>query len=509
MYTFTVVVEDCGCPPLVLSPMELNLCQGESADLNDEVVNADPGTWSIVSGPFGIWPVINITTLTTVDAAGGNYVLKYTLLDSMPGCPASQVHSLVVGAPPAFSVIDLICDADQLFYEIIIQTDAPAIFSDFGIVTTTGPGEFNINAIPAGQNVQILATSAIGICTWTFNVAAPDCNCTLFTEDIADTIRFCPGDTFVLIPIVTGAQGLPFSTWITPDGTKMQPTLPLYKEGEYIWIVRDMAGCEERDTFYVEFMGPEDAVISTIPPSCPDTEDGQIVIESIIEGSPPFLIQLDNFPPQPVVQFPYVFQQVGLGSHVVSIIDIIGCLLTVEVEIENTELGVLELGPDVLIQRGDSTFIEPTFSDINVMNVNWDPAMTGQGLEPFWLSPEVTMLLSVIVQDTAGCLYEDSLLITVVEKETFFIPNVFTPNGDQINDVILIVSNLPGDRLISFEIFDRWGSMLFSQYGNPPFQWDGKSKEEEAQSGVYVYKLLWKDLEGNMVAKVGDITLLR
>ena len=312
MYTFTVVVEDCGCPPLVLSAVELSLCQGESADLNNEILNADPGAWSIISGPFGVWPVINGTTLTTVDAAGGNYVLKYTLTDSMPGCPASAIHSLVIGAPPAFTVIDLICDADQLFYEILIQTDAPAISSDFGIVTTTGSGEFNIGSVTAGQDVVIMATGAVGICTWTFNVTAPDCSCTLFIEDIADTIRFCPGDTFVLIPIVTGAQGLPFSTWITPDGTKMQPTLPLYEEGEYIWIVRDMAGCEERDTFFVEFMGPEDAVISTIPPLCSDTDDGQIVIESIIEGTPPFLIQLDSLPPQTVTLFPYIFQQVGI-----------------------------------------------------------------------------------------------------------------------------------------------------------------------------------------------------
>ncbi|HEY3387838.1 MAG TPA: hypothetical protein VGK46_15095, partial [Saprospiraceae bacterium] len=457
MYIFTVVVEDCGCPPLVLSPIELSLCQGATAELNDEIISADPGTWSIVSGPAGIWPVINGSTLTTVHAAGGNYVLKYTLTDSIPGCPASEVHSLVIGAPPAFTIIDLICDADQMFYEIIIQTESPSITSDFGIVTTTGPGEYSIDSVPAGQDVEILATGFIGICTWTFNVTAPDCSCTLFTEDIADTIRFCPGDTFVLIPIVTGAQGLPFSTWITPDGTKMQPTLPLYEEGEYIWIVRDMAGCEERDTFYVEFMGPEGAVFSTVPPSCPDSDDGQIVIDSILEGSPPFLIQLDSFTQQPVVQFPFVFPQVGLGSHVVAITDMIGCTLEIDIEVESAEFGVLDIGPDVLIQKGDSTLIEPSYDDINVMRVTWNPSMPGQGLEPFWLGPELTTLISVIVEDTAGCIYEDSLLITVVEEETFFIPNVFTPNGDQINDVVFVVTNLPDDRLISFEIFDRWG----------------------------------------------------
>jgi gliding motility-associated-like protein len=228
-----------------------------------------------------------------------------------------------------------------------------------------------------------------------------------------------------------------------------------------------------------------------------------------LEGSPPFLIQLDSFTQQPVVQFPFVFPQVGLGSHVVAITDMIGCTLEIDIEVESAEFGVLDIGPDVLIQKGDSTLIEPSYDDINVMRVTWNPSMPGQGLEPFWLCPELTTLISVIVEDTAGCIYEDSLLITVVEEETFFIPNVFTPNGDQINDVVFLVTNLPDDRLISFEIFDRWGNMLFGQYVNGPFQWDGKSKEEDVQSGVYVYKLLWKDLAGNTVAKVGDITLLK
>src|SRR5688572_20040677 len=155
-----------------------------------------------------------------------------------------------------------------------------------------------------------------------------------------------------------------------------------------------MAGCEERDTFYVEFMGPEGAVFSTVPPSCPDSDDGQIVIDSILEGSPPFLIQLDSLPLETVIQFPYVIQQVELGHHVLIVTDIIGCVLEVDIEVENAEFGVLDLGPDVLIQKGDSTLIEPTYDDINVMSVTWNPSMPGQGLEPFWLGPELTTLIS-------------------------------------------------------------------------------------------------------------------
>jgi gliding motility-associated-like protein len=509
MYVFTVVIEDCGCPPLVLSPDDISLCQGESADLNNELINADPGSWSIVSGPAGTWPSIMGSILTTDNAAGGSYILKFELTDSIPDCPASMSHALHIEAPPALNIIDLICDADQIFYEIILETDATGITSDFGKVNSSGPGEFNIDSVPAGQHVVIMATGSLGLCQWIFNVTSPDCNCTLEIEDIADTIRFCPGDTFVLIPVVTGAQGLPFSTWITPTGTKMQPTLPLYEEGDYIWIVRDMAGCEERDSFSVAFIGPEGAIMTTIPPVCPDSDDGQLIIESVLGGTSPFQIQLDTYPPQPVSQFPFLFDQVPPGHHVISISDAIGCTIELPVVLTNGDLGDFTIGPDVVVVKGDSTLISPLVQDIDVMNVIWEPVFPGQGIDPFWITPDVSMLLTATLTDSTGCLYQDQMQITVIEEETFFVPNVFSPNGDAINDIAVVMSNLPNERLLSFEVFDRWGNMMYRQDTNHPFQWDGRTHGKEAQSGVYVYKLIWEDIDGDVFQRIGDITLLR
>ena len=71
------------------------------------------------------------------------------------------------------------------------------------------------------------------------------------------------------------------------------------------------------------------------------------------------------------------------------------------------------------------------------------------------------------------------------------------------------MTNLPEDRLVSLEIFDRWGSLLYGQYGNVPFRWDGNVKGEKVQTGVYVYKLVWNDQDGDVMVKVGDITVMR
>ncbi len=510
MYTFLVVVEDCTCPPISISAAGINLCQSSNADLNDQIINAAPGSWSVTQGPMGSpWPQINGTVLSTTAAGGGFYTLTYTLTDSVPGCQASASIPLFVETMPFVNILEIGCDLNQTGYEVLVETDAVSLTADFGNVTAPGFGQFLIADIPVGQNVVLSVTSFSGLCSRTFDVSAPDCNCTLFIEDIADTLTLCPGDTFVLIPFVTGAQGLAFATWITPYGTKMQPTLPLYQEGEYIWIVKDSAGCEERDTFNAKFIGPMGVIVTSLPPSCPGNLDGQVLIQSIAEGSPPFSGQLDNGLPFLINQFPYVIDNVGLGDHVLTITDIIGCALDVGVTVDNQNGGMISLGPDIILQRGDSVLINPTVQNIEVASVTWNPAFPGIGIEPFWYGPDSTVLVTVMVTDTSGCQYQDQMLITVIEQELFYIPNVFSPNGDQINDVFEIVTNLPSDRLISWEIFDRWGGLVYGQYENVPFQWDGTSHGKVVQGGVYVYKLIWKDTSDRTQFKAGSITVLR
>ena len=509
-YIFTVVVEDCACPPLILDNTGLEICQNEVSDLNDQIILADPGSWMITNGPPGsTWPTIAGSQISTSGATAGNYLLTYTLNTSSPGCPASSDIPLLIEELPFITVGDIECDAAQLSYEVLLQTNANSLTSDFGDVTTAGTGQFRIANIPVDQDIIVMVSSLTGLCDASLFIPAPDCNCTLFTEDIADTITFCPGDTFVLIPIITGAQGFALITWITPDGPKMQPTLPLYEEGIYIWIVRDMAGCEERDTFNAEFIGPEGAQITSIPPSCPGNIDGQLIVESITEGTPPYFIQLDNGAMSTVNQLPFLIDNVGLGNHIVSVTDIIGCTIEIPVNVSDQDFGSVDLGPDITIQKGDSTLIQPSTEGIVVATVSWNPSFPGLGIEDFWFGPDETTLVSVLVQDTAGCVYEDEMLIRVIEEETFYVPNIFSPDGDQINDELVVITNLPEDRLVSLEIFDRWGSLLYGQYGNVPFRWDGNAKGEKVQTGVYVYKLVWNDLDGDIMVKVGDITVMR
>lgn len=106
-----------------------------------------------------------------------------------------------------------------------------------------------------------------------------------------------------------------------------------------------------------------------------------------------------------------------------------------------------------------------------------------------------------------GCKDTASIYIGVDTKQTIFFPNVFSPNGDGLNDFIFPLSNKKFT-MITFSIYNRWGNLVYHwQYGERG--WNGKYKGEEADQGVYVYyfKLALDNQE--LVEQKGNLTLVR
>jgi len=93
----------------------------------------------------------------------------------------------------------------------------------------------------------------------------------------------------------------------------------------------------------------------------------------------------------------------------------------------------------------------------------------------------------------------DTLSVTVVlsdvksDPEIDDPPNVFTPNGDGINDLYFI-GNLPPNNCVnefkSVRIFNRWGKLVFGDI-TQDFIWDGGG----SPSGVYYYQIEYNNFE--------------
>jgi gliding motility-associated-like protein len=104
----------------------------------------------------------------------------------------------------------------------------------------------------------------------------------------------------------------------------------------------------------------------------------------------------------------------------------------------------------------------------------------------------------------------DDVIIEVDQEcgQGLFIPNIFSPNGDNINDEWSVNFSDPLIRGIRCRIFDRWGDVVFSTEVNP-IMWDGYFNESPVNPGVYVYLIEVERPDGIQEVLSGDITLVR
>ena len=113
--------------------------------------------------------------------------------------------------------------------------------------------------------------------------------------------------------------------------------------------------------------------------------------------------------------------------------------------------------------------------------------------------------ITMITWDIYGCSDTISTLFEVLDP-VFFIPNVFSPNADGINDVA--ETNFNSLTEIDFKIYDRWGRLMF-QTNSKTVYWDGLRNGKPAPDGVYYYHLRATTSTDKPLEAKGNMTLLR
>jgi len=88
----------------------------------------------------------------------------------------------------------------------------------------------------------------------------------------------------------------------------------------------------------------------------------------------------------------------------------------------------------------------------------------------------------------------------------WFVPNIFTPNGDGINDVFRVESLPQGDW--TMQIFNRWGSLIFESRSPAAEGWDGTFRGQTLNPDVYVWSLKGSILGGPLTYQKGTVTLV-
>ncbi len=128
-----------------------------------------------------------------------------------------------------------------------------------------------------------------------------------------------------------------------------------------------------------------------------------------------------------------------------------------------------------------------------------------------------------VLQTTACSSSTQSFVVTYnnicpPEITELIIPNTFTPNDDDINDVFKFDVNGVADGL-NFAVYNRWGNLVASKtsasiepniYSQVTILWDGRTTSgEPCTEGVYFYTLKYTDTNGEQQAKNGYVSLFR
>jgi len=121
-----------------------------------------------------------------------------------------------------------------------------------------------------------------------------------------------------------------------------------------------------------------------------------------------------------------------------------------------------------------------------------------------------TYVVKLKVSTNSNCSYTDSITINATDAE-IQVPNVFTPNGDGMNDEFRVAYR----SLLEFQcwVYNRWGRQVF-YWNDPQKGWNGKINGVDAAEGPYFYIIkataFWKGTKEKTTRLLkGDINLLR
>jgi len=119
-------------------------------------------------------------------------------------------------------------------------------------------------------------------------------------------------------------------------------------------------------------------------------------------------------------------------------------------------------------------------------------------------------MVQLVVESQFGCLDSTTQLIQVKGDVLYYVPNAFTPDGDEHNNMFNPVFTSGFDPLTyQFDVYDRWGEIIFSSQ-NPQIGWDGYLNFVKCQEGMYMYNIRFTESKsGEYKSITGHVNLLK
>jgi len=269
---------------------------------------------------------------------------------------------------------------------------------------------------------------------------------------------------------------------------------------QYLLTIREGA-CKHSDLLLIikecfsmteKCLDPIKVNFDLLPPSCSNSESGNIQIGLIESGAPPYQYKLRNGAFQSNSTFP----KLSVGKHQIFIKDAYGCVLDTIVNLANSIEPTLSLGMDTTINQGDVIDLRANTSipSKQIRTIDWMGISIDTCSAPclnLSFAPLFTLNVEATLHTFDDCEVVDEIEIRVNPKNDVYIPSAFSPNGDGINDIFTIHTGSGITTIQALKIFNRWGDLVFQANDIPSnseaYGWDGTFHNQPLKNGVFIY----------------------
>lgn len=298
------------------------------------------------------------------------------------------------------------------------------------------------------------------------------------------------------IEVLINNQNAGTFTWTPP--VSMTNTANNLAPGQYT-IVASLNNCIEDTTISILPSLGINNVINLLTASTCNASNGILEVSLIQGGQSPYTYILSGLP----LQMNPVFSNLTAGLYTLIVEDSNQCQWINDVTIPN-------MGAPSFVQVNvENNLCKGGTSKVEILGVI-------DGIGPYIIQVDGSYSDSLVwgletgdhmihVVDINGCQLFQEIFIPVGANEVnVMVPNVFTDNGDNTNDLWCIdfscVQELKG------EIYNRWGNKVHDFNLLDPC-WNGRDeKGSECKDGVYFYKIIYKSYEGITYDGNGIIT---
>ncbi|MBK7232013.1 MAG: gliding motility-associated C-terminal domain-containing protein [Saprospiraceae bacterium] len=316
---------------------------------------------------------------------------------------------------------------------------------------------------------------------------------------------------------VSGTKASDLIVWQDAQGMQISnaTNLLVSSGGRYrVQVTNTINGCISlRDVFVLEDTNLiKDIILQAQNPKCGESQ-GSLQVLGLVGGHGGYQYSLDgiNYTSNPD------FRSLTPGQYQLFVKDAAGCEFIKPFELIKLPEVVTDISPILELELGEqeqlnlSINLDPT----RIMSIHWAPSvgLSCTNCQNPIANPLETTDYIVTVIDENGC-QSVSRIRVIVKTPKIFVPNVFSPNGDVLNDLVWVHG--PENEVIEirqFSIFDRWGNQVFMNQNFYPNQadqgWDGTFKGTKCLPGVYVYYVKAETINGKFLTLEEDITLTR